>query len=77
MVGITFERASTFLEFVANQRLVTKRKEEIASTWSGDSTPNDERKLKGIKINLTVDFRVPVSLLSKLVEALVANSESR
>lgn len=67
MAGITLEGESTALEFVPNERFVTESKSSIISTWTWDFASKDG----GTRIDLVVDYVVPIPVLGKLAEALV------
>jgi carbon monoxide dehydrogenase subunit G len=73
MAGIPLEGESTALEFVPNERFVTESKSGVVSTWTWDFVPNDG----GTRINLAVDYVVPVPVLGRLAEALVVGQNER
>jgi uncharacterized membrane protein len=73
MAGLALEGESTALEFVPNKRFVTESKSGIVSTWNWDFAPNDG----GTRIDLTVDYVVPIPVLGKLAEAVVVKQNER
>jgi carbon monoxide dehydrogenase subunit G len=73
MAGIALEGESTALEFVPNERFVTGSKSGILSTWTWDFAPKDG----GTRIDLTVDYAVPIPVLGKLAEAVVVKQNER
>jgi uncharacterized membrane protein len=73
MAGVTLKGESTALEFVPNERFVTESKSGIVSTWTWDFAPNDS----GTRIDLTVDYVVPVPVLGKLAEAVVVKQNEQ
>lgn len=73
MAGIALEGESTALEFVPNERFVTESKSGILSTWNWDFAPDGG----GTKIDLTVDYVVPIPVLGKLAEAVVVRQNER
>jgi uncharacterized membrane protein len=73
MAGIALEGESTALEFVPNERFVTESKSGILSTWTWDFASKDG----GTKIDLTVDYVVPIPVLGKLAEAVVVKQNER
>lgn len=73
MAGINLEGESTALEFVENERFVTESKGGIASTWSWDLIPENG----GTKIDLVVEYSVPIPVLGKLAEGLVVRQNER
>jgi len=73
MAGIPLEGQSTALEFVPNERFVTESRSGIASTWTWDFASKDG----GTKIDLVVDYVVPIPVLGRLAEALVVKQNER
>lgn len=73
LAGINLEGESTALEFVENERFVTESKGGIASTWSWDLIPENG----GTKIDLVVEYSVPIPVLGKLAEGLVVRQNER
>lgn len=73
MAGIALEGESTALEYIPNERFVTESKSGIVSTWNWDFAPDDG----GTKIDLTVDYVVPIPVLGKLAEAVVVRQNER
>jgi uncharacterized protein YndB with AHSA1/START domain len=73
MAGIQFEGKSTTLEFEPGQRLVVKSEGGIVSTWSWTFAPHDD----GTKLDVVIDYKVPVPVLGKLAEALVHKQNQR
>jgi uncharacterized membrane protein len=73
MAGFTLEGESVALEFIPNERIVTKSKSGIVSTWTWVFGAENG----GTRIDLTVDYEVPVPVLGKLAEALVVRQNER
>ena len=73
MAGLRFEGESTMTEYIPNERMVVQSKGGIVSTWSWTFTPEDG----GTKVNLTVEYTIPVPVLGKLGEALVLKQNER
>ena len=67
MAGMRFEGTSEDIEYVANQRTVTKNKGGIESTIRMTFQPEGD----GTKVSLEVEYTVPIPLLGKLAEAAV------
>jgi len=67
MAGMRFEGTSEVIENVANQRTVTENKKGIPSkfTWTYKADTG------GTKLNVEVEYTVPVPLLGKLAEAII------
>jgi uncharacterized membrane protein len=73
MDGIALEGESTALEFVPNERFVTESKSGIASTWTWGFVPTNG----GTRVDLAVDYVVPIPVLGRLAEALVVKQNER
>jgi uncharacterized membrane protein len=67
MAGMRFEGASETTEFIANQHNVTESKKGIQSKFTWDYKP----EAGGTKLNVRVEYTVPVPLLGKLAEAFI------
>jgi uncharacterized membrane protein len=68
MAGMRFEGSSTVIEYVANQREVTKSERGISSTFVWTYQPEDG----GTRLTVEVEYTIPVPLLGKLAEAFIA-----
>ena len=73
MAGLRFEGETTMTEYTPNERMVVQSKGGIVSTWDWTFTPEDG----GTKINLTVEYTIPVPVLGKLGEALILKQNER
>lgn len=73
MVGMRLEGESTTTEYVSNRRIVTQSKGGAVSTWTWTFEPHDG----GTKLNLVVEYTIPVPVLGKLAEALVLKQNER
>ena len=73
MAGIQFEGKSTTLEFEPGQRLVVNSEGGIVSTWTWTFAAHND----GTKLDVVVDYKVPVPVLGKLAEALVHRQNQR
>jgi uncharacterized membrane protein len=73
MAGIQFEGKSTTLDFEPDRRFVVQTEGGIVSTWSWTFTAQDD----GTKLDLAIDYRVPIPVLGKLAEALVLKQNER
>ena len=67
MVGMRFEGTSEDVEYIANQRTVTKNKGGIESTITMMFQPENS----GTKLTVQTEYTVPVPLLGKLAEAFI------
>ena len=73
MLGIRLKGTSEDIEYVANQRVVTKTKGGIEATYTWTFQPEDG----GTKMTVEVDWTVPVPVLGKLAEALIVRQQER
>lgn len=73
MAGLSFEGESTATEHIPNERIVSQSKGGIASTWTWTFAPHDG----GTKVNLVIEYTVPVPVLGKLAEKLVLRQNER
>lgn len=73
MVGMRFEGTSEDLEYIKNQRVVTKTKGGIEATYKWIFQPEDG----GTKMTVEVEWKVPVPVLGKLAEALIIKQQER
>ena len=73
MAGLRFEGETTMTEYTPNERMVVQSKGGIVSTWNWTFTPEDG----GTKINLTLEYTIPVPVLGKLGEALILKQNER
>ena len=73
MAGMRFQGETTVTEHVPDQRIVVESKGGIVSTWTWTFEPHDE----GTKLNLDIEYTVPVPVLGKLAEALVLKQNER
>jgi len=67
MVGLRLNGESTITEHIPNKRLVEQSKGGIVSTWTWSFEPNNS----GTKIDLVVEYTVPIPVLGKLAEKLI------
>lgn len=73
MAGISLDGKSVRTEHVAHERLVSKSKGGIESTFDFVLAPQDG----GTRVNLTIEYEIPIPVLGKLAEKLVANRNER
>ena len=67
MAGIRLEGTSEDIEYITNQRIVTKTKggAESTQTWLF------EPEAGGTKVTFKVEYSVPIPVLGKLAEAVI------
>ena len=67
MAGIRLEGTSEDVEYVTNQRLVSKTKGGVESTQTWMFQP----EAGGTKVTFEVEYTVPIPVLGKLAEAII------
>jgi len=73
MAGIRLEGSSEDIEFVPNQRLVSKTKGGVDSTQTWIIEPEAD----GTKVTFRVEYTVPIPVLGKLAEAIIVKMNER
>ena len=73
MAGINFKGTSEDIEYVSNQRVITKTKGGIEATYTWTFRSKDG----GTEMTVEVDWTVPVPVLGKLAEALIVRQQER
>lgn len=73
MVGIPLRGESTITEYVPNERFATESKSGIENTFSFAFAPDEG----GTRLDVEVDYTIPVPVLGKLAEQLVLKRNRR
>ena len=73
MAGIRLEGTSEDVEYVTNQRLVSKTKGGVEST----QTWMFQTEAGGTKVTFEVEYTVPIPVLGKLAEAVIVKMNDR
>ena len=73
MMGISLKGESEVIEYVPNERYVTKSTGSIISTWTWTVKPEGD----GTQLNLVVEYTIPVPVLGKVGEWLVLRQNER
>ena len=73
MVGVGLQGESTVTEHIPNERRVQQSKGGIVSTWTYSFEPHDG----GTKMELVIEYTIPVPVLGKLAEKLVLRRNER
>jgi carbon monoxide dehydrogenase subunit G len=73
MAGMFFEGDTTVQEFVRDQRTVTSNSGGIPSTFVWTYQPEDN----GTRLNMEVEYTVPVKVLGKLAEPVIVKMNER
>jgi len=73
MIGIPLRGETTASEHVPNERWVLDSKGGATSTWTFTFAPHEG----GTKLNMNVDYTIPVPVLGKVAENLVLKRNER
>lgn len=73
MMGLPLQGEARVIEYIRNKRCVVKTTGGILSTW----TLTFKRESGGIRLNLVVEYTIPVPVLGKLGEGLVFRLNQR
>lgn len=73
MIGVPFQGETTLTEHVPNERTVSESKGGITSTFTFTFAPHET----GTKLDLEIDYTIPVPVLGKLAEKLVFKRNQR
>lgn len=73
MTGMRFKGESITEEYVSEKKTVTKTKGGINSLWTWNFEPHNN----GTKIDLVVEYTIPVPVLGKIAEAIVLKQNIR
>ena len=73
MLGVPLRGETTVSEHVPNERRVTDSKGGATSTWTFTFAPHEG----GTKLDLELDYTIPVPVLGKLAEQLVLKRNQR
>lgn len=73
MAGLPLKGESEVIEYIPNQRYVTKSMGGIRSTWTWTFSPEDS----GTRLNVVVEYTIPVPVLGKVGEKLTLGQMER
>jgi carbon monoxide dehydrogenase subunit G len=73
MLGVPLRGETTVSEHVPNERRVTEGKGGVTSTWTFTFAPHEG----GTKLDVELDYTIPVPVLGKLAEKLVLKRNQR
>ena len=73
MMGMSFKGESEVVEYIPNERSVMKTKGGILSTWNWTYKP----EAGGTRLNVTVEYTIPVPVLGKVGERLALGQVER
>jgi uncharacterized membrane protein len=72
-IGIKFEGMSEIAEQVENKKVVVKSKAGIESIWTWKFNPEG----KGTKVDVLVEYTIPIPVLGKFAESFVVKQGTR
>lgn len=73
MAGLPLKGESEVLEYAPNQRYVTESKGGISSSWTWTFSPEDG----STKVNVVVEYSIPIPVLGKIGEKLALGQIER
>jgi len=73
MLGLSLKGKTEVTEFASNKRYVYKSSGGITSTWTYTFTP----EAGGTRLNLAVEYTIPIPVLGKVAERLVLAQNER
>ncbi|NIM96223.1 MAG: hypothetical protein GTO18_21200 [Anaerolineales bacterium] len=73
MVGIKLEGTTKTVEYIPNERWVTKTEGGVESTFTYTYEPEGD----GTKLSMEVDYSIPVPVVGKLAESVVIKTNER
>jgi uncharacterized membrane protein len=73
MAGMRIDGASDTVEIIPNQRVTTKSMSGIVNTFTWNFQP----EAGGTRVNLRIEYTVPVPVLGKLAEAVIIRQNDR
>jgi uncharacterized membrane protein len=73
MAGLLLHGEMTDIENVPNERIVGRSEGGAVSTWTWTFEPHDG----GTKLNLVVEYTIPIPVLGKVAEVLVLRQNER
>src|SRR4030043_927416 len=73
VAGMRFEGEDIVEEYIPNKKMVTRSKGGIESSWTWNFEPYND----GTKVEVIVEYKVPIPVLGKIAEALVHKQNER
>jgi hypothetical protein len=73
MSGMTFEGKNITDEFIKDKKIVIRSEGSIKTIWNWNFTPQDN----STKLDLSLEYTVPVPVLGKLAEKVVLKQNER
>jgi uncharacterized membrane protein len=73
VAGMRFEGEDIVEEYIPNKKMVTKSKGSVESSWTWNFEPYNDKT----KVEVIVEYKVPIPVLGKIAEALVLKQTER
>jgi len=73
MAGMTFKGKNITDEFVQDKKIVIRSEGSIKTLWNWNFEPHDEET----KIDLSVEYTIPMPVIGKIAEAIVLKQNER
>ena len=73
VAGMRFEGEDIVEEYIPNKKMVTKSKGGVESSWTWNFEPYND----GTKVEVIVEYKVPIPVLGKIAEVLVLKQNER
>jgi ribosome-associated toxin RatA of RatAB toxin-antitoxin module len=73
MSGMSFEGKNITDEFIQDKKIVTRSEGSIKTLWNWNFESQDD----GTKLDLSVEYTIPMPVLGKLAEAIVLKQNER
>jgi len=73
VAGMRFEGEDIVEEYIPNKKMVTRSKGGIESSWTWNFEPYNDKT----KVEVIVEYKVPIPVLGKIAEALVLKQNQR
>ena len=73
VAGMRFEGEDIVEEYIPNKKMVTRSKGGIESSWTWNFEPYNDKT----KVEVIVEYKIPIPVLGKIAEALVLKQNQR
>ena len=73
VAGMRFEGEDIVEEYIPNKKMVTRSKGGIESSWTWNFEPYNDKT----KVEVIVEYKIPIPVLGKIAEALVLKQNER
>ncbi|MBA7625551.1 hypothetical protein ES703_32982 [subsurface metagenome] len=73
MSGMSFKGKNITDEYIPDKKIVIRSEGSIKTLWNWNFEPHDD----GTKIDLSVEYTIPIPILGKIAEAIVLKQNER